>query len=290
MQTEKRYFAYGSNLNVDDWDAWCQERGEDSGGIHAECSGLLADHRPVYHYRSVSRAAGALDVTPAIGHTTPGMLFRVSDQGWDALDRKEGHPHRYARGEVIVLREDGGREVAITYRVVPERRQEFTAPKPVYSELVRQGLLRWGLPTDAHDRAARNEPVVPMVRHLFVYGLLQSGHALGQTLRGIGGRRPAWIGGRLFDLGSYPGWQPADDPGARVHGEILELTHPAETLAETDRIEGYVDDTDRALYHRVLVRANAADGEPVLAWCYRRVDTAPAPLIPSGRWPRGDAH
>lgn len=119
------------------------------------------------------------------------------------------------------------------------------------------------------------------------YGLLQSGQSLGQSLRGITDRRPAWIRGRLFDLGGYPGWQPANDAVAAVHGELLALEDPAAILTGTDRIEGCANYTDRALYHRVLVRANTADGEGVLAWCYRLVEPEGAPLIPAGRWASG---
>jgi gamma-glutamylcyclotransferase (GGCT)/AIG2-like uncharacterized protein YtfP len=287
MNDDELYFAYGSNLNQDDWRNWCEKKREDPDSISAERSGWLVDHRPIYHYKSTSRGGGALDVTSALGQVTPGVLFRVRGNGWCALDRKEGHPGYYARKKVTILLEDGAWQTAVTYCVVSERRQGFTVPTPEYTEIVRQGLEQWELPTAEHDCAARNEPPAPMVRHLFVYGLLQSGQSLGQSLGGIADRQPAWIRGRLFDLGAYPGWQPANDAKAAVHGELLVLADPAATLTETDRIEGCADYTDHALYHRVLVRANMEDGEGVLAWCYRLVKPEGAPLIPAGLWPPG---
>lgn len=275
------YFGYGSNLNRAD----LENKGFPIDVLEAIGSAWLPDYRPVYHYRSGSRQGGALDVTPALGQTTPGMLFRVQNEGWDALDGKEGAPHYYEQCRVTVLTADGELSQATTYCVSPGRREKlFIPPAPGYAELVNAGLKDWGLPTDAHDQAAKGELPDFIVRHLFVYGLLQSGHALGRSLEGIERRTAARIPGRLFDLGAYPGWQPCPGSDDWVAGELLTLTQPDRTLARTDQIEDFSGYGPDALYHRVLVTAMLETGESVLAWCYRYAKAIDQPPLAAGRW------
>ncbi|KAA6182609.1 gamma-glutamylcyclotransferase [Thiohalocapsa marina] len=140
------------------------------------------------------------------------------------------------------------------------------------------------MPTSVHARAAADERPAPAVRHLFVYGLLQSTQSLGNALDGIGHRQPARAPGRLFDLGAYPGWQPPSTPDDWVHGELLELTDPETALAEADAIEGFQGHDAEALYHRVLIRAVTANAGSALAWCYRYARPLSSRPIGDGRW------
>jgi gamma-glutamylcyclotransferase (GGCT)/AIG2-like uncharacterized protein YtfP len=285
MSGNPYYFAYGSNLNSEDWQDWCRRKGYRAEMLHPLRVGWLVDHHPIYHYRSTGRGGGALDITPTIGHLTPGVLFRVGEDGWSALDAKEGAPAYYDRQLVTVLDEAGGWQNAITYRVVPQRRKAwFVPPTNSCDRIVRAGLDDYGLPIDVHRRATQDARPVPLVRHLFVYGTLQSGHSRAHVLPGIAGRQPARICGRLLDLGAYPGWQPGDDTTHAVQGELLELTDPVSSLSVADAIEGCAGYRGEALYHRVLVRAVCAGGERILAWCYRLADTGDAMVIASGRW------
>lgn len=276
------YFAYGSNLNTGDWNRWCAERGEDPSTLIPQQNVWLVDYRPIYHYKSRTRGGGALDVIPDMGHVTPGTLFAVTSEGWDVLDSKEGAPSCYKRSPVIVLTPDGQWQHAITYRVCVDQQQSFIAPTDDYARIVRDGLREHGLPTDQHEQVALGKMPTPLVKHVFVYGLLQSHAALGHVITGQ--RQTAWIQGRLYDLGDYPGWEPSGDPSEQVYGELIELEDPVSTLNETDRIEGCNAYAQDALYHRVLVQAVTEGGEKTLAWCYRVVDRSYAPLVIGGRW------
>jgi gamma-glutamylcyclotransferase (GGCT)/AIG2-like uncharacterized protein YtfP len=285
MSANPYYFAYGSNLNSDDWEDWCRRADYRAGLLQPLRTGWLVDHHPIYHYRSTGRGGGALDMMPSIGHVTPGVLFAVGEYGWSALDAKEGAPGYYDRQPVTVLDEAGGWQDAITYCVVPQRREEcFVPPTGGYESIVQAGLVDHGLPIDAHRRASQNARPIPLVRHLFVYGTLQSGHSRADVLPGIASRQPARISGRLFDLGAYPGWQPGDHTTHPVQGELLELTDPVSALSVADTVEGCAGYRSEALYHRVLVRAVCAGGERILAWCYRVADSDDAKVIASGRW------
>lgn len=285
MTAPLRYFGYGSNLNQKDWARFCARKGHRPDSLKPDGAAWLPDHRPVYHYHSVSRLGGALDITPDLGHATPGMLFQVDADGWEALDAKEGT--RYAKQTVTVLTEDGERHPAVTYAVFPQYRQSgFVAPTTDYADLVASGLRESKLPTATHEQAAAGQRPAPAVGHLFVYGLLQSNQPLGQRLDGIGHRQPARAPGRLFDLGAYPGWQPPSTPDDWVHGELLELAEPEMALAEADAIEGFHGYAEDALYHRVLIRAVTADSGSILAWCYRYARPLDGQPVPGGRWTR----
>ena len=62
------------------------------------------------------------------------MLFEVDNEGWDALDKKEGAPSVYERVAVEVLNERGESLKAVTYAVCKARKEAFVKPDPGYVE------------------------------------------------------------------------------------------------------------------------------------------------------------
>jgi gamma-glutamylcyclotransferase (GGCT)/AIG2-like uncharacterized protein YtfP len=285
MTTDTLYFAYGSNLNSNDWQSFCQNYGFPTDVLEPVSPAWLPDYRPIYHYYSGTRQGGALDVIHSLGQITPGMLFRVHGDAWAALDAKEGAPNYYEQRDVTVLNIGGETIPAVTYCVVPEKRQnEFVQPTDDYMQIVNTGLLAWNLPTTVHTQAAHDESLTFSVQHVFAYGLLQAEYDLGQSLTGIAQRQPARIHGQIFDLGSYPGWQPSTGINDWVHGELLTLHQPNASLQRIDQIEGCSDYSEDALYHRVLVTATTDSGEKVLAWCYRYAHAIEGQPIEEGCW------
>ena len=121
---------------------------------------------------------------------------------------------------------------------------------------------------------------------LFVYGTLQTGQSAHALLQGLEGARrlgPAWVSGRLYDCGEYPGAVPDAADGARVHGELWEVAPRFERL---DAFEGY--DAARpaeSLFLRREVEVQLG-GEVVRAWTYvlARV-SAGAERLDAGVWP-----
>jgi gamma-glutamylcyclotransferase (GGCT)/AIG2-like uncharacterized protein YtfP len=72
---------------------------------------------------------------------------------------------------------------------------------------------------------------------VFVYGTLMAGGGLHGLLERSAYVGDGTIGGRIYDLGSYPGWI-ADgvDSSERVHGEVYRVD--GETLQRLDTAEG----------------------------------------------------
>jgi gamma-glutamylcyclotransferase (GGCT)/AIG2-like uncharacterized protein YtfP len=125
--------------------------------------------------------------------------------------------------------------------------------------------------------------------HLFVYGTLLSGaaHPMGARLqlqaRLVG---EASLGGRLYDLGSYPGLVETADAHQRVEGEVYTLDSPASALKWLDAYEGIVPGNhDQSDYERVERPVRLASGEELSAWVYLyRRNVRPGQAIPGGRW------
>ncbi len=279
------YFAYGSNLSLRYWRVWCERHGFEPGGLVPRGPAFLPDHHPVFHYRSRSWDGGALDVTPAPGTATPGMLFEADPQTWRALDAKEGAPRFYRRQRVHVLDARGDLLEAWTYVVTRERRRGFVPPCERYIEVVREGLRAFGLPSVAFERAAAGHAAAPSPAHLFVYGTLMTGershHFLTQHRARLVGR--GQTRGVLYDIGPYPGLR----RGQRtVQGEVFEIASATifDALDPWEDFEGY--GLPGSVYWRVLAEVEVA-GRALTAWTYRyEQEPAGARIVPSGDWRR----
>ena len=127
-----------------------------------------------------------------------------------------------------------------------------------------------------------------MVKELFVYGTLMQNtdsamarflHARAYSL-GI-----AYLPGRLYDLGSYPG--AVYDPQERntITGQIYSLRDPEAIFPILDEYEGVSEHPpQREEYVREMVPAQL-NGEVISCWLYRyNFDTSHLPLIPSGNY------
>ncbi len=129
--------------------------------------------------------------------------------------------------------------------------------------------------------------------HLFVYGTLMStaSGALGRDMRLALRREARLIGtatvrGRLYDLGNYPGLVAGNNPAEIVHGEVLAMMDPDNSLVKLDAYEG-IARGPRAVgeYHRVMVEATLDAGGQVLAWTYLfNRPVMGLPQVRSGRW------
>jgi len=279
------YFAYGSNLDEENWALWCEKKGYDAASIESLGPAWLPDHELVFRYQSRLRKGGALDVRPRHGTAIPGALFRVHD--WEGLDAKEGVSGGYYRRlSVTALTDDGRAHSATTYSVCDERVRDFVAPGPEYRQIVTRGLSRFGHRHDGFLAATRDVPAPPTPTTIFAYGTLMSGmrgHGLlAPRVRHAHGSAHV-VGASLIHIDWYPGLVLSDE--GSVHGELYEVDDVAATLREFDSYEEFVGyDSATSLYRRSLVSA-VANGGSTLAWTYIYLgDREAFPLIPSGRW------
>ena len=280
------YFAYGSNLDAENWRHWCEDKGFDVASIEALGPAWLPDHELVFHYQSRLRKGGALDVRPRRGTAIPGALFRVHD--WAGLDAKEGVAGGYYRRiQITALTDDGLAHRATTYCVCDERTGPFVAPGPEYRDMVMRGLRRFGHGHEGFLAAAAGIGAPPSPPLIFAYGTLMRGershHLLGARVRKV--HESAQVGGAcLVRIDWYPGLILRER--GTVYGEIYELDDVAAALADLDPYEDFAGyHCTRSPYRRSLVRA-AVNGRSMLAWTYVYTGRTEAfPRISSGRWP-----
>jgi gamma-glutamylcyclotransferase (GGCT)/AIG2-like uncharacterized protein YtfP len=125
-----------------------------------------------------------------------------------------------------------------------------------------------------------------MSDYLFVYGTLLPPFvpaALREVAARLRPAGPAWLPGRLYDLGAYPG-AVAHDEGGRVRGEVFVLPDETALLARLDAYEGF-DPADPvgSLFVRVRHEPSLEDGRTVTAWVYvYNCDPGNAPRILCG--------
>ena len=144
-------FAYGSNMDVDDLQAWFMRNGYTAARVERMTRAELADHRLVWNYRSKSRRGGAANVEPAPGNTLHGVALLVNAGTLAALDKKEGHPRSYSRGAAKVsIKLDNKSEVdAWLYVALPSRCEPTTVPPTRdYLEIIIRAATRVGLPAE----------------------------------------------------------------------------------------------------------------------------------------------
>ena len=95
-------FAFGSNLDLTDFIAWCRRERGLTPKIERISWAWLRDYRFSWDYYSPVRRGGAANINPAAGYSVAGVVFKVDSATLAALDAKEGHPERYLRQMVTV--------------------------------------------------------------------------------------------------------------------------------------------------------------------------------------------
>ncbi len=121
---------------------------------------------------------------------------------------------------------------------------------------------------------------------LFVYGSLRqgAGHEMGALLasqsRFLG---EAFVPGRIYDLGEFPGMKDPASPGEEVRGEVYELEEAL--LWRLDEYEGCgpADPQPSAFARCRRMARLAADGSAIEVWVYLYQPEADEQrIIPSG--------
>lgn len=136
------YFAYGSNLDVTQMARRCPDATDPR-------PATLVDHDWLINERGVAT------VEPFDGGQVHGILWQVSDDDLETLDRAEGVPVRYRRDRLTVYTDDGPEEawVYVDHRVEPG------APREGYLERIIDAAGHHGLPSRWLDFLTRWDPV-----------------------------------------------------------------------------------------------------------------------------------
>jgi gamma-glutamylcyclotransferase (GGCT)/AIG2-like uncharacterized protein YtfP len=293
MSKDRMYFAYGSNLNFQDWRRHRPGLADPADVLEFVSKGYLPDCEIVFNVRSPGRKGGVLNIKRRVGQVVPGVMYRVKEGGWSALDKKEGAPGLYQRIDTSALTTDGWQSAVTTYLVPDDRCESFVPPAPGYLEAVRHavGEEGYGFDDAMLCAAAQNEPPPLYIDGLFVYGTLMRNECRHTTLHQFGVKciLLADTPGRLFDLDAYPAMVPSRDPHSVVLGEFIRLRHVDHALQALDELEGFEGFGARhSLYRRALIWVGVGDGRTRPAWTYLWADPkSDAHPILSGDWRDG---
>ena len=136
---ENLYFAYGSNLDLEQMAQRCPDA-EIVGPVRLE------------NYELRFRGSGFATVAPKKGSTVHGLVWKLTPNCEQSLDRYEGYPHFYYKTELeLPLAETGKKLTAFVYIMHEERR--LGIPTSAYVSTCKFGYTIFGFDFKYLDEA-----------------------------------------------------------------------------------------------------------------------------------------
>lgn len=142
---EKLYFAYGSNINLDQMTVRCPAA-QVVGPVVLEGYELL--------FRGNSGRNGVATIASKEGSQVHGLLWKITPECERALDRYEGYPHLYGKEPVTVRCKEGSEVTVMAYVMTGgEWWREPAIPSEAYYKGIQEGFLQHGLPLASLKKA-----------------------------------------------------------------------------------------------------------------------------------------
>lgn len=143
---ERLYFAYGSNINLDQMEYRCP---------NAQVVGpvMLEDYKLLF--RSNTRNAGVATIKPHKGRKVYGLLWKITPECEKSLDCYEAYPRLYDKQDVTV-RDSSGQEFTVMAYVMTDLCKEPAIPSNHYYGGIEMGYRQNGLPVPALKKAWDN--------------------------------------------------------------------------------------------------------------------------------------
>lgn len=135
----KYYFAYGSNLDQNQMTKRCPE----SKLIDVA---FLEDYRLDFTIYSEDRNSGCADIVKEKGKRVWGLVYSVSKNDLEKLDKYEGCPTNYHRIDIIVSYNSGKSVYAYAYEVT--NKQSFIKPSSEYLGIIKTAAEKFNFPKD----------------------------------------------------------------------------------------------------------------------------------------------
>lgn len=143
----KLYFAYGSNINLDQMAVRCPT---------AQVVGpaMLADHELLF--RGNAGGFGVATIEPLPGETVHGLLWKITPECERSLDIYEGYPCLYEKETITVRGRDGAEIPVMVYVMTNELWRNPTMPSASYYAGIAAGYAQNGLPVEELNRTVEN--------------------------------------------------------------------------------------------------------------------------------------
>ena len=142
---EKLYFAYGSNINLEQMEYRCPAA-KAVGPVILENYELL--------FRGNTRGNGVATIAPREGSKVHGLLWWITPACEQSVDFYEGYPRLYEK-EQVTVRDDKGRQFTVMAYVMTgdERWMSPTMPSAFYYRGIQDGYRQNGLPVQELKKA-----------------------------------------------------------------------------------------------------------------------------------------
>ncbi len=143
----KLYFAYGSNTNIHQMEYRCPDA-EIVGPVKLEGYELL--------FRGNTGGRGVATIAPKEGSFVQGVLWEITPQCEQTLNKFEGWPALYGKELVTVQNRKGEEFTVMAYVMTDLYRREPVIPSPSYFCTIKDGFRQNGLLLRPLNRALKH--------------------------------------------------------------------------------------------------------------------------------------
>ncbi len=145
--SENLYFAYGSNINLQQMAVRCPDAKVVEPAV-LEGYELL--------FRGNGSSFGVATISPKEGCLVRGLLWKITPYCELSLDIYEGYPRLYEKQEVALHTKSGKQVQAMVYVMTHEKERLPTMPTRSYYTGIQEGFRQNGLPEQALKDALSN--------------------------------------------------------------------------------------------------------------------------------------
>lgn len=145
--SEKLYFAYGSNMNLEQMEFRCPD---------AETVGVVRADNYRLTFCGNGGYAGVATILPQPGSHVNGVLWRISATDEKHLDFYEGYPRLYGKEPIEVTDSSGQRMTVMAYTMNSPYKERLMPPSKGYLGGIIEGCFQNGLdPSPIREEARR---------------------------------------------------------------------------------------------------------------------------------------
>lgn len=145
--TGRLYFAYGSNINLNQMSERCPAAAV-VGPVVLEGYELL--------FRGNRSGYGVATIEPLPGSQVSGLLWKLTPECEQSLDIYEGYPRLYEKEDITVRAADGRKLTVMAYIMTGELWREPAIPSRSYYNGILEGYRQNGLPVPELETALKN--------------------------------------------------------------------------------------------------------------------------------------
>ncbi len=139
MADSSLYFAYGSNINLDQMACRCPD---------ARVVGPVT----LEGYELLFRRGGFATIGPCEGSKVHGLLWSITPECERSLDHYEGYPRFYDK-RMVTVRDNQGRSLSVMAYIMDERFRDPRLPSDSYYNGILEGYQQNGLPVSELKKA-----------------------------------------------------------------------------------------------------------------------------------------